>query len=135
MFGMKQYKKGMTLVEVMVVAVCILVSIIALLSVFTMSLNFIVKAKELTIATDDLKDVLEKIRCTPFQDLAMVFPDGSSVNASAIGGFLLEDEDIVINYTNGETSDPLEIEVIVTWTSKNGTIFSRTFKTLRTRML
>jgi len=135
-FHSNKYKRGLTLVEVMVAAVFIIIAIIALLGVFTVSLNYISRARELHVATDDLKDVLEKIKSTAFVDITTVFPDDTAVPESVVGTFQLDDEVIIVNYPDGTADDPLEIEVTITWTGRaGGQTYSHTFKTLRTSML
>ncbi|MBU2540350.1 MAG: hypothetical protein KJ593_00450 [Candidatus Omnitrophica bacterium] len=127
--------KGLTLVELMIVSLILVVAIVALLVVFINALNQIALTKEINIATDDLTDVLERIKTTAFVDLTTQFPDGAVINSTLIGGFLLQDEAIVVRYPQGTNVDPLEIEVELTWTSKDSRARSQIFKTLRTQML
>ena len=97
-------------------------------------MNLTVEAQETTIATDDLKDVVEKIKSVAFSDIMLVFPDGAGVNPGDIGGFLLDNESIIVNYPS-LSADPLLIEVIIRWDSKRGGQRTITYSTLRTRML
>ena len=127
--------KGLTLVELMIVSFVLAVTIGALLVVFANALNQIVLSKELSIATDDLRDSLEKLKATPFANLTTQYPDGSSIGSSVIGGFVLMNEVITVTYPNGINVDPLEVRVTVTWLSKDKRTRTQTFNTLLTRMM
>ena len=127
--------KGLTLVELMIVSLVLAVTIGALLVVFVNALNQIVLSKEISIATDDLRDILETIKSTPFANIVAQYPNGSSIAASVIGGFLLPNESISINYPRGTNADPLEINVTVTWLSKDKRTRTQSFNTLLTRMM
>jgi len=126
-----------SLLEILIASGILVVVIISLMGIFIISLNCMAQAKEINIATEDLKDVLEKIKSTPFAQLTdpTKFPDGGNVSANVIGGFLLSDENIVVNYPSGTNVDPLEIEAVITWTGKDRRAYSRTFKTMRTSRL
>ena len=121
-------QKGFTLIELMVVSFVLIGIIVAIWGVLITSLNYIALAREEIIAVDDLKDVMETLGNVPFVDLLNVFPDSGSVDSDLIGGFLLDNETIVVRY-------PQEIEVEVTWTGKTGAARSRIFKTKKTRYI
>lgn len=127
--------KGLTLIELMIVSFVLAVTIGALLVVFANALNQIVLSKELSIATDDLRDVMETLKATPFANLVTQYPNGSSISAGVIGGFILTNEVITVNYPNGINVDPLEVSVTVTWLSKDKRTRTQTFNTLLTRMM
>ena len=128
-------KKGMTLIELMATALIISLVVISLLTLLISSINYVARARELTIVNDDLKDVLEKIKSTPFFSITENFPNNSPVSQNIIGGFLLQNENIIVNYPNGESADPLEITVTATWTGIGNIARSHTFRTLRSSML
>ena len=132
---MNKSSKGMTLIEVMAVALILSVAIVGLWALFTSSLDLSIQAKETSIMTDDAKDVIEKIRNVNFANLTTTFGNNTAVGSSVVGGFLLTNESIVIRYPNGTDVDPLHIQVDVSWTGKDTRDYLRTFKTIRTRGL
>jgi len=127
--------KGLTLIEVMVVIVVVMVGVLALWQVYGNSLNLIIQAKEIRIATSDLEDVLEYINTLAFSHITDSsrggFNHDDNVNSDLIGGFLLENESIVVRYPQGEGADPLEIEVEINWIGRNQRSYSQTFRTVR----
>jgi type II secretory pathway pseudopilin PulG len=127
--------KGLTLVELLIVSLVLAVTIGALLVVFVNALNQIVLSKELSIATDDLRDTLEKIKATPFTNIVVQYPNGSPIAASVIGGFILPNESISISYPRGTNADPLEVTATITWLSKDKRTRTQSFNTLLTRMM
>ncbi len=128
-------KKGLTLVEVMFTALILLFVLIASVAVFTISMRSITMAREVSLATDDLKDVLEKIRSVAFSDIITVFPDGEVLDLDIVGGAALTDEVVVVTYPHGTTADPLWIDATITWTNRHSGTRTYTFSTIRTRML
>ncbi|MBD3426308.1 MAG: prepilin-type N-terminal cleavage/methylation domain-containing protein [Candidatus Omnitrophica bacterium] len=132
---MKMSRKGFTLIELMIVSSVYIGIIVAIWGVLLGALNHAAMAREITVATDDLKDVMERIRSVPFPDLTAEYPHNSTVSASEIGGFILQDESITVRYPQGTGADPLEVSLEATWTSKNGRTVSRIIKTIRTRRL
>ncbi|MGD2279200.1 MAG: hypothetical protein PVH45_03775 [Candidatus Omnitrophota bacterium] len=127
--------KGLTIVELMIVSLIMVGMLVGIWGVMINSLNYIGLAREESVATDDLKDVMEKMKCVIFSDLFDVFPDNQSVDPDLIGGFLLNDENIVVTYPQGTNADPLEIEVEVTWTRKTGGTRSLSMQTIRSRYI
>jgi prepilin-type N-terminal cleavage/methylation domain-containing protein len=132
---MKRSKKGFTLIELMIVSSVYIGIIVAIWGVLLGALNHAGMAREVTIATDDLKDVMERMRSIAFPDITVEYPHNTQVSASDIGGFLLPSETITVRYPQGAGADPLEISVEIAWTSKNGRTLSRIMKTVRTRRL
>jgi len=128
-------RKGMTFIEVMVVALILMVAIVSLWKLFSSSLSLTIQAKEINIMTDDVKDVIEKIKNVNFANITTVFGNGTAVNASVVGGFLLDNESVVVRYPDGTNIDPLTIEVEVSWTGRDRRSYNQTFKTIRTRGL
>lgn len=135
MIGMKGFTGGFTLVEAMVSLMIVLFVLVPLLLAFAGALLEIMIAREISLADDDVKDVFEKLKLTPFPNLPVEFPDGASINENIIGGYLLSDEDIVVSYPEGIGGNPLAIQVTVSWTSITGKARTETYKTIRTRML
>ena len=125
----------MTLIEVMIVAMIMIVAVVALWAVYVSSLDLTMQAKELNIAADDAKDVIEEIKNVNFANLTTVFTNGSAVDEATVGGFLLTDESIIVSYPDGTSADPLSIQVSISWTGKDTRPHNQVFKTLRTRGL
>ena len=130
-----KYSKGMTLIEVMAVALIMSVAVVGLWSLFSSSLNLTIQGKEINIMTDDAKDTIEKIKSVNFANLTTVFGNNTAISPSVVGGFLLTNESIVIRYPDGTDIDPLPITVDVSWTGKDKRSYLRTFKTIRTKGL
>ncbi|MGB2629823.1 MAG: prepilin-type N-terminal cleavage/methylation domain-containing protein [Candidatus Omnitrophota bacterium] len=134
-FPSRAKQKGFTLVELMVVSFVLIGIIVAIWGILITSLNYITMAREEVIAVDDLKDVMETLGNVPFTELTDVFPNGGSVDPDLIGGFLLDNEVIVVRYPQGTGIDPLEVEVELTWTGNTGAVRSHIFKTVKTRYI
>ena len=128
-------KKGFTLAEVMVVAGIIFIALLALFGVYTSALILVVEAREQAIATEDLEDSLEYIKTLPFAYITESanggFADNTTVSASIVGGFLLDNESLTVTYPQGIGADPIEIQVDASWTGKYGRGKTLTFRTLR----
>lgn len=128
--------KGLTLIEVLIVSVLLVVVLTGVLGVYFTAMNYVDWAKELSIATDDARDVLEKIKNAAFANVTTEFPDGAGVVAADIGGFVLQNEAIVVTYPNGTVVDPLEIVVTVSWNNRRGgRARNLVFHTIRTGAL
>lgn len=127
--------KGFSLIEAVITSVILLVVGLAVIEILLLSINYSQQARELNIVADDMGDVLEEIKNVSFNNITVIFPHNASVDSDVVGGFLLDNENITVTYPAGTGSDPLEIEVTLTWTSSNGTVKSHTMRTLRTRML
>ena len=132
---MYKSSKGMTLIEVMAVALIVSVAVVGLWTLFSSSLDLTIQAKEINIMTDDAKDVIEKIKSVNFANLTTVFGNNTAVSPGVVGGFLLTNESILVRYPDGTNIDPLPIEVDVSWTGKDKRSYLRTFKTIRTKGL
>lgn len=130
---MKRAKRGFTFIELMAASLVVLVAILAIMQVYITSIKLVMQAREMDIATDDLKDVLEAMKSASFSNLPVLFPDNGAVNANVIGGFLLNNEVIRVTYPNGTTVDPLLIQVTVSWTGRDMRLYNQVFYTLRTR--
>ena len=137
--------KTFTLVEVMIVAFILVIAVLSLLRVYISALDLASRAKEVNIATDDLKDVLEKVNSVPFASLTTDFPGNCCLGPGctgttcpggisiASGEFLLNNEKIEVSYPDGDDVDPLTIKVEAAWTGRGGRQCSEDFKTRRTK--
>ena len=124
--------------EIMVAAAVFVVGLAALLSGLLSAVYFMEHSRETTIAVSDLRTIMEHIRSTPFSDLTTNFPnavqDGPTGNnyPAIVGGYALHNEHITVTYTDPST-DPLEINVSLTWQDKRGRSYSSSMSTYMTR--
>jgi len=132
---MKLSRRGLTMIEVLIGSAFFLIIVAALFGVYIFSMDSVMRAQEINVVADDLADILEKSKSVAFSDLTTVFPDGAAIDMGIIGGLHLRDEAIVVTYPNGVDSDPLQMQVTVSWTSNKGKPRQETFKTIRTSRL
>ena len=133
----KKHAKGMTLVELMIATFIFVLALGALLNSVWAVLYLIDLSRDQTIATTDLRNMMEAIRVTAFADTLSFFPDAvvdGPINnnyASLVGGYSLNNEHITVSYADTHT-DPLEMRVNLVWQDKrtrNHNAFVSTFKT------
>ncbi len=129
---------GLTLVEILCATVIILIAVVAIIQFYLATLNLSEINKEETIAMTHLTNMMEAIKCTPFSNIIVDFPngvsDGTAGNsyATIVGGYVLTNEHIVVSYVNPH-SDPLEINVAVNWQDSKGVTRTKYLVTKRTR--
>lgn len=130
--------RGMTLVEILFAAAIIVTTTVAILQFYLSTLNLSEINKEANIAAFHLTAMTEAIKCTPFSEITVDFPDGVTDGmpgnnyATIVGGYILKDEHIVVTYVDPD-SDPLEVNVGVSWQDKRGVELTRYLVTKRTR--
>ena len=135
---MKKGSRGVSLLEILVAVVIISFVSIAILETFLVNLNAAELNKGNTIAMVHLGNMLEKIKCTAFNELATLFPngdeDGPAGNnyADIVGGYTLDSEHITVTYVD-PSSDPLEIVITLTWRYKSSFDRINVLTTKRTR--
>ncbi len=128
----------MTLVEILVSIAILVFATAAIIQFYLSSLGLSEISKEETIAMTHLTNIMEAIKCAPFSNIGVDFPDGvsdgstSNDYATVVGGYVLADEHIVVSYIN-PNSDPLEITASVSWQDKKGTSRTKYLVTKRTR--
>ncbi len=71
---MKTKNRGSTLIELLIATLIFSVALGALLSSLVAIVNVIDLSRERTIATADLRNMLERIRSAPFSSLLTIFP-------------------------------------------------------------
>lgn len=134
----KNNKSGITLVEILIATTIIVFVTMAIIQFYLSGLSLSEINKEETIAMAHLINMMEAIKCTPFSNIVVDFPngvsDGTASNdyATLVGGYVLTDEHIVVSYVN-PSSDPLEIIVSVSWQDRRGANRTKYLVTKRTR--
>ncbi len=131
-------KKGLTLVELLIVVLVVCMAIAATLECFSQIVYLTEVARNTSVAVSDVRDMIEEIASTPFDFIVGNFPDGDidgppgNDYSNVAGGYNLNNEHIVVNYVD-EDSDPLEIMVTAGWTDIRGHHRSIQLSTFRTR--
>ena len=130
--------KGITLAEILLAMVIISVAALAVLQSYIADVNLSQVNKEDVVAAAHLNNVMEAIKCTPFSDITVDFPNGvaggSAGNnyADLVGGYALNNEQLTVSYIN-PNADPLEITASVTWRDIRGANHTRYLVTKKTR--
>lgn len=127
--------RGIMLLELMISTCIIILVFVGILAAYINAANLINQSREIDTATDDAKDVMEKIMTTPFANLTTVFVNNVAINPALIGGFSLLNESIIVQYPNGTLVDPLLVQVTASWTGKDRRAYTHTFYTIRTRTI
>jgi prepilin-type N-terminal cleavage/methylation domain-containing protein len=131
-------KNGMTLVEILVATLVFTLALSALLGGMSAIVDLIDLAKDMTVATDHLRNMLERIRSTPFASMLTRFPNnttngpGANPYANITGGYTLVSENITVTYAN-PAADPLEAKTTVRWLDKKRHSRSAAMSTFKTR--
>lgn len=130
--------KGMTLVEILIATLVFVVALGAVLSSIVAILYIIDLAKDQTVAMSDLRNIMEQIRATTLANMASLYPnavaDGPANNRyqTILGGYSLNNEHITVTYFD-INSDPLEINVRISWEDKYRRPYSTSMSTFKTR--
>ncbi|MFH1691193.1 MAG: hypothetical protein ABIC68_01275 [Candidatus Omnitrophota bacterium] len=131
-------KKGTTLVEILVAVLVFSLALGALLNTLSVIVDLIDTSRDKATAITHLKNVMERIRATPFDYLTTRFPNGT-VNGPAgnpyvniTGNFSLTNEQVVITYAD-PNSDPLEIVSSLSWQNTKGRALNISISTFKTR--
>ncbi len=128
---------GFLLAEILFAVAAILMAGVWLLGAYGSAIGLSSVAQQNNIAMNDLKDMLEKIKITPYSQLTANFPTGSVNGGSpdkysaVVGGYGLTNEQITVTHQPNTAADPKELVVQVTWTSGSRQ-YSKTMTTLRT---
>jgi hypothetical protein len=129
------FLRGFTLAELLFSAALLIITLVPLVLTYINARARIDITREISIANDDARDVLEKIKGVPFPNIVTLFPPNTAINQSVIGGYYLPNENIVVSYPSGTTVLPLMIQVSISWTSHNGKTHNQVYQTSRTQML
>jgi len=131
-------KKGTSLIEIIVAVAIFTLAMGGLLSCILATMYLSEISKNSTIATADLRNMMEKIKATPFDYLTADFPDADVDGPAAnpypgiTGAYKLINEHITVTYANPNV-DPLEIRVTATWADRRGRTYNGSMSTFRTR--
>ncbi len=125
-----RFKRGFTLVEIMVVLLLLGGIIAGFLSVNGVSLTLLEQLSNSVVAVNDARSVLENMRnIDPFDvaNLTSMYPDGGTV-----AGFSnLNQETIRVDYLSA-AADPIQVTVTVTWQGRGNRTFTEQITTLLT---
>jgi type II secretory pathway pseudopilin PulG len=133
---MKKGQAGVTLVELLLAIVVVTISGIGLMGAYQWSLHLAEVAQQANMATNDLRDMMERIKTTAFTQLNTNFPNGTvngpAVNlyTAVVGGFTLSTEQITVTHSPNTAADPRELIVLLTWTNR-GRQYQRQLSTMR----
>jgi prepilin-type N-terminal cleavage/methylation domain-containing protein len=129
----KKTKQGLTLLELMVAVFIVVIAIIPAYQLFIGGLNLDNQSREICLAAMAASSVMEKIRGINFATLTTTL--NGTINLTYAGGPLLRNETVMVSYPNGTAGDPLNITIIVNWTSRSRRMISNDFHTSRTRAI
>lgn len=128
----------MTLVEILVATLIFCIALTGVLGSMVAISDLIDLAKDTTTATVHSKNMLERILMTSFAAMLTRFPDGTvdgpitNRYTTIVGGYNLTNEAITVRYANVST-DPLEINVFLSWSDKKGRGRNMSMSTFKTR--
>lgn len=150
----------MTLYELLIATLLISMTLGGLLSSLLAAVTLINLAKSQNVAIQDLRTMNERIRSTAFDNIPALFPDfargqtgalnGPANNpyATIVGNYTLNNETITVSYRcynpltratlscalcSGGVSDPVELNIAVSWKEKSGRPYSMNIATYKTR--
>lgn len=119
---MRKGRAGFTLVELMIAAAILAVALVGLLGVFIGSFGLIELGRNLTIAVDHARCVMEEIRDCNIPSFVTLQDWAAWAQADVPGGGgcnILHNESVEVTYPSGTEASPLEIMVRVSWTENS----------------
>ena len=122
-------REGLTLVELLLAVVALVLAGVGLMSAYQSGLHATEVAQQSSLAMDDIHDILERIKTTPFSALNTSFPNGApggvvgggpDLYAPIVGGYApeLPGERITVTHSPSVIADPRELAVQVQWTNR-----------------
>lgn len=135
---MRRTNRGMTLIELLWALLIFTLALAALVSSLMAVTYFISLSREQSLANEHLRDMMERLRATPFNSVPTQFPggvvDGAAGNRyfTICGGYVLGNEHITVNYPN-VNADPLEIQVQLSWNDRYARAHQSVLSTFKTR--
>ena len=128
---------GVTLVELLLAISVLVIAGVGLLGAYHSALHLTETAQQATVAVNDLKDIMERIKTTPFTQLQASFPSGAAngpggaqAYTNVVGGYTLPNEQITVTHSPNTAADPRELIVRLTWTNR-GRTYQRSVSTIR----
>lgn len=132
-------RRGVLLAAILFAISAILMAGVWLLGAYGSSIRLAAVAQQSDVALNDLKDMLEKIKSTPFTQLNVNFPNGTvngtapDLYTTAVGGYGLASEQITVTHLPNVAADPKQLSVQLTWMdgARQYTSTMRTFRSSR----
>ena len=122
---------GVLLAELLLAVAAIFIAGVWLLGAYHSSFTLIEASQQTNVAVSDLKDLMERIKTTPFTQLNADFPNGAVADYSAVtGGYTLPNEQIAVTHSPNPNADPRELTVQLNWINR-GRAYQRTLSTVR----
>ena len=131
--------RGFTLVEVLFAIVVVVVSGVWLMVAYQSALHLAEVSQQSTMALNDIRSMMERIKTTPFTALNASFPTGAingvvgvgpDLYTGVVGGYGLNTEQITVTHSPSTAADPRELVVQVQWTNR-GRTYQRRATTMR----
>ncbi|MBI3320946.1 MAG: hypothetical protein HYZ91_01610 [Candidatus Omnitrophica bacterium] len=123
--------RGMTLVDLLVAVTVAVIGGVWLLASYHSILHLTEVSQQSMVALNDLKDMMERIKTTPFTQLTTTFPTGvAGAYNGIVGGYTLPNQQITVTHQPNTSADPRELVVQVTWTNRNRN-YQRSLSTMR----
>ena len=132
-------RRGMTLVELLIATVVTVLGGLWLLGAYHSVIELTETSQQADVALNDLRDMMERIKTTPFTSLAANFPDGAvngvvgggpNLYAPIVGSYTLNGEQITVTHRPGTAADPRELIATLRWTHL-GRTYQRSLSTMR----
>jgi prepilin-type N-terminal cleavage/methylation domain-containing protein len=123
-------QRGFTFIELLLVIFVLAAAGTGILGSFLSTHLLTQYGRDMMVAMEDLKDMMEHIHATPFTDLLTDFPAGDA-DGPAGNGYTLPDQQITVTYPDPQTVSRREILVTLSWTSR-GRARSAALSTVRT---
>lgn len=128
----------MTLIEVLVAGLVLVVAIAGLVTSLLNIVTLFDISQRYATASSDLRNMMEKVRLTPFDNILTLFPnndaDGPAANPypDVVGGYTLSNEQITVSYAD-VNAEPLEFRISISWQDKIGRAYSLTASSFKAR--
>ncbi len=128
---MGHHIRGMTLVELLIAITVAVIAGVGLLVAYHSILHLTEVSQQSVVALNDLKDMMERIKTTPFSQLTATYPNGLvGAYSPIVGGYTLPNQQITVTHQPNTNADPRELIVQVTWTNRNRN-YQRSLSTMR----
>ena len=130
---------GFTLVEVVFALMVVVIAGVWLMMAYQSSLHLSEVSQQASMALNDVRSMMERIKTTPFTALNASFPNGAvngvigagpDLYTGVVGGYGLSVEQITVTHSPSTGADPRELIVQVQWTNR-GRTYQRRATTMR----